>query len=296
MWRAIKMKEARTSPPSYTEDNNTSNNLSVSAQLRDFHFRFIKVRSQSKEAIEPGWQQVKNYSWSHPEIAQWIRTGGNFGITCPSGFCAFVDADSVEIQTALDSKLPLTFRWSTGKSGHFQYAYFIENGPIGCLPLKDGAYIKGRGGYVIGPGSVHPNGIIYGSREIRDVPVAVVSKKGLLDALEPFLLKKERGTTQPPPHYKRDSKVTNEQIEKTATDLLPAWAKADHARHMLTLAIIGSCERSGWAREDINDLLVKLADSSGKGREHLKQVDYVYERDGKKYGFPTLTAILEALL
>jgi len=296
MWRAIKMKEARTGPPPYIEDKDIpSYNFVVPPQFHDLHFRLIKVRPHGKEAIEPGWQKAQNYSWSHPEIVQWIRKGGNYGITPPSGFACFVDADTVEIQKCLENKLPQTFRYSTGKPGHYQYAYFVENGPLECVPLTDGAYIKGRGGYVIGPGSVHPNGIVYGSREIRNVPIAIVTREVIMDALEPFLLKKERGTTQPP-HYKRDSKVTNEQIEKTATDLLPAWAKADHARHALTLAIIGSCERSGWAREDINDLLVRLAGSSGKGLEHLRQVDYVYGRDGKKYGFPTLTAILEALL
>jgi len=264
-------------------------------QFRDVHFRFLKVRPRGKEAVEPGWQKVRNYSWSHPEIVHWIQSGGNYGITCPSGFACFVDADYLEIQTALDSKLPLTFRWSTGKSGHFQYAYFIEDGPLGCVPLRDGAYIKGRGGYAIGPGSVHPNGTIYGVRETRDVPVAVVTRKSLLDALEPFLLKKERAASHPPPRYERISRVTHEQIEKTVADLLPAWTKADHMRHTLALAIIGSCERAGWAREDINNLLVKLTDSSGKGREHLKQIDYVYGRDGKKYGFPTLTAIMGEL-
>jgi len=291
------MKEARTGPPPYTEDKDIpSYNFVVPPQFHDLHFRFLKVRKGGKEAVEPGWQKTKNYSWHDPETRHWVNNGGNYGLTCPSGFCVFIDADTKEIQETLETKLPLTFRYSTGKEDHFQYVYFVEDEAVGCIPLKDGAYLKGKGGYALGPGSVHPNGTIYGVRETRDAPVAVVTRKVLLDALEPFLLKKERSTTQPPPHYKRDSKVTNEQIEKTATDLLPAWAKADHARHMLTLAIIGSCERSGWAREDVNDLLVKLADSSGKGREHLKQVDYVYGRDGKKYGFPTLTAILEALL
>jgi len=281
--------------PILGKDSNTSNNLSVSTQLQDFHFRFIKVRPRGKEAVEPEWNSRANYSHNDPRIVEWIRTGGNYGVTVPSGFACFIDADMEQIQDALETKLPLTFRYSTGKFGHFQYVYFIENGPLGCVPLADGAYIKGRGGYAVGPGSVHPSGVVYGSMEIRDTQIAVVTRKVLLDALEPFLLKKEPAVSHPPPHYERVSKVTKEQIDKTAADLLPAWTKADHVRHTLALAIIGSCERSGWEREDIRGLFIKLADYSGKGREHLKQVDYVYGRDGKKYGFPTLTAILEEL-
>jgi hypothetical protein len=278
--------------------NSTSEtkNFVFPVQLHDLHFRFLKVRRGGKEAVELDWQKFKNYSWHDPEIQQWYSHGGNYGVTCPSGFCVFIDADTEKIQDTLETKLPPTFRYSTGKEGHFQFVYFIEDSPIGCIPLQDGAYIKGRGGYALGPGSVHPNGTVYGSNEIRNVPIAVIPKTDLLDALEPFLLKKERAASHPPPRYERISRVTHEQIEKTATDLLPAWVRADHRRHNLTLAIIGSCERSGWARKDINDLLVKLAEYSGKGREHVSQVDYVYGRDGKKYGFPTLTAILEALL
>jgi len=281
--------------PILGKDNNTSNNLSVSTQLQDFHFRFIKIRPQSKEAIESGWQQVKNYSWSHPEIAQWIRAGGNYGVTCPSGFCAFVDVDYLEIQNVLDTKLPLTFRYSTGKHGHFQYVYFIEDGPIGCLPLVGGAYIKGRGGYALAPGSVHPNGTVYGSREIRNIPVAYVTKEALLEALTSFLLKKEPAVSHPPPHYERTSSVTGEMIEKVAMDLLPEWTNADHKRHVMTLAIIGTWERLGWSRSEVQALIDTLIRESGKGQEHSAQVRYAYGRGDRKYGIPTLKIIAEEL-
>jgi len=271
------------------------NNFTVPPQFRDLHFRLIKVRSHAKEAVEPGWQKAQNYSWSHPEIAHWIRTGGNYGITPPSGFACFVDADTVEIQKCLENKLPQTFRYSTGKPGHYQYAYFVENGPLGCVPLTDGAYIKGHGGYVIGPGSVHPNGIVYGSREIRDVPVAAVSKKGLLDALEPFLLKKEPAVSHPPPHYERTSPVTGEMIEKVAMDLLPEWTNADHKRHVMTLAIIGTWERLGWSKSEVQMLIDTLITESGKGQEHSAQVRYAYGRRDRKYGIPTLKQISEDL-
>jgi len=280
-------------------DNSSSDNLSISVpipmQLRDVHFRFLKVRSHAKEAVEPGWQKVKNYSWSHPEIVHWIRTAGNYGITCPSGFCCFIDADYLEIQNILDTKLPLTFRYSTGKHGHFQYVYFIEDGPIGCLPLVGGAYIKGRGGYALAPGSTHPNGTIYGSREIRDVPVATVTKKALLDALTPFLLKKETAVSHPPPHYERASPVTGEMIEKVAMDLLPEWTNADHKRHVMTLAIIGTWERLGWSMSEVQALIDTLIRESGKGHEHSAQVRYAYGRGDRKYGIPTLKQISEDL-
>jgi len=271
------------------------NNFTVPPQFRDLHFRLIKVRPHGKEAVEPGWQKAQNYSWSHPEIVQWIKNGGNYGITPPSGFACFVDADYTEIQTALDSKLPLTFRWSTGKPDHYQFAYFTEDEPMGCVPLRDGAYIKGKGGYVIGPGSVHPSGVVYGSREIRDVPVAVVKKEDLMRAVSPFLLKNTPSANSNETVYERASSVTGEMIQKVAMDLLPEWTNADHKRHVMTLAIIGTWERLGWSMSEVQALIDTLIRESGKGQEHSAQVRYAYGRGDRKYGIPTLKQISEDL-
>lgn len=162
------------------------------SQFADPNIRLLKVRAHGKEAVEPGWQTVANYGVNSPVIREWIKHG-NYGVTSPAGFYASVDADTKEIQDALDGKLPRTYRWSTGKPEHFQYGYFILDGPIGCIPLKDGAYIKGKGGYALGPSSVHPNGVVYGSVEVRNVPIATVSKADLLDALSEFITGKESG-------------------------------------------------------------------------------------------------------
>jgi len=302
MWRAIKMKEARTGPPPYTEDKDIpSYNFVVPPQFHDLHFRLIKVHPRRKEAIEPGWQKAQNYSWNDPEIINWTKKGGNFGITCPSGFCAFVDADSVEIQTALDSKLPLTFRWSTGKPGHYQFAYFVEDGPLGCVPLRGGAYIKGRGGYALGPGSVHPNGVVYGSREIRNVPVATVTKAQLVDALSEFLVtpnkpnKQREGGGATKARILRKKEVRADQVEELISELTSTWARADHLRHVLTLSIIGTCEKGKWDQKSVESVVEGLITGTGVGQEHLVQVKHAWGKNGKRYGIPTLKKIMEAV-
>jgi hypothetical protein len=272
-----------------------SYNFAVLTQFRDVHFRFLKVRPHGKEAIEHGWNKTANYSFNDPRIQHWIKNSGNYGLTCPSGFCCFVDADTVGIQETLENRLPQTFRYSTGKPGHFQYVYFTEDAPMECIPLEEGACIKGRGGYALGPGSVHPNGAIYGAREIRDIPIAIVKRNDLLEALQPFLLKKNPQVSTYKTVHERVNVVTPEQITKAASDLLPAWAKADHKRHALTLAIIGTCERSGWSKTDIQTLIDTMIKDSGKGVEHAAQVRYAYGREGKKYGIPALKEILEGL-
>jgi hypothetical protein len=185
-------------PPSQVHRNsNASRYLSIPNQLNDPRIHFIKVQPRGKEAIEKGWTTTKNYSIQDPEIVKHIQHGGNYGVTFFDGSGASIDADTPEIQDALETRLPRTFRYSTGKEGHYQYVFFVEDGPIGCYPLKDGAFIKGKGGYALGPGSIHPNGTEYGSREIRDAPIATITKGQLLSALNDFLLRKPDSKERP---------------------------------------------------------------------------------------------------
>ncbi len=177
-----------------TSEQNVNVNPWLITQLNAPNIRFVKVRRHGKEAVERNWQTFKNYSFNSSEIRNWMNNGGNYGLTSPTGFACFIDADAKEIQQILDSTLPETMRWSTGKEGHYQYAYFIEEGPIGCLPLKEGAYIKGKGGYALGPGNVHPNSVVYGSKEFRDVPIATVKKTELINALHDFAVSWESQT------------------------------------------------------------------------------------------------------
>jgi len=279
---------------SNSQNINPSLYLNSAKYLKGTDIRAIKVKPKEKAPLEKGWATDKNYPLDSPVILDNIRKGGNVGFTSVNGYSAFVDADIIEIQNVLEAEFSKTFRFSTGQPGHFQYIYGIVNGPIGNLPLNGGAYIKGRHGYAVGPGSVHPNGSVYGSREIRDVPVAFVKKSDLMGALAPFLLKKTQATNKKETPYERVEAVTLAQIKKTAEDLLPAWIKADHRRHALTLAIIGTCERSGWSKTDVKSLVDLLVKNSNKGHEHSTQVNYAYGRGSRKYGIPTLKQLLEA--
>jgi len=295
------MTEKAQPPGLAHESNNVSPYLNIPHQLNDPRIRFIKVKPRGKEALEKGWNATKNYSIRDPEFMKHIRYGGNYGMTFFDGSGAFVDADTLEIQDALDTHLPRTCRYSTGKIGHYQYVFFIEDGPIGCYPLKDGAFIKGKGGYVLGPGSIHPNGTVYGSREIRDVHIATVTKAQLLDALSEFLVtpsilnnQKEQGQAV---NFRipRGKEVTPRQVEELISALSETWRRANHLRHVLTLAIIGACEKWAWDKGSVEKVVNGLIQRTGIGYEHLPQVNYTYGRGGRKYGLPTIKRIKEAV-
>ncbi len=264
----------------------------VLQRFADYHIRLLKVRARGKEAVEKNWQTVANYAISDSEIQAWVIHGGNYGVMCPTGFCCLVDADTLHVQDALENNLPQTFRYSTGKTGHFQYVYYIEDQPIGCVPLKDGAYIKGKGGYALGPGSVHPNGVIYGSREIREVPIAVVKRETLLAAVKPFLIAKmgtqSKSVTVP---VQGSGKLDPDKIVEALTH---TWMVADGMRHQLTLAISGSIKWSGGTSDQSEYVILELIRITGKGSEHATNARSAFTRESAIYGFPTLRQIMEA--
>jgi len=292
--------------PNPSAPQDTFNNISrylkvVKTCFQHSGVRMIKIKEHGKQPLERNWTTDRNYSFNDLEVLKHIKSGGNYGITSIDGSYVAVDADTKEIQDALDTKLPLTFRYSTGTEAHFQYWYEIKDPPIGCIPLKDGAYIKGKGGMVVGPGSVYQNGIVYGSRELRDVPIATVTKAQLLDALSEFLVTPSNSNKQkeegPVTNFQipRRKEVTSKQIEEMISALSETWRRANHMRHVLTLAIIGACEKWGWDKGSVEKVMSGLIQRTGIGYEHLAQVKYAHGRGGRKYGLPTIKKIMEAV-
>lgn len=182
---------------------NTNKNLRFPLSFEyDPRFRVLKVKPRSKEPVEKGWTTTRNYPFNSKEINEWIRQGGNYGIFCPNGDCCHVDADTHEIQKTLDEKKPTSW-YSTGRPEHRQYTYAILDPPISNIPLKDGAYIKGRNGFAVGPGSIHPNGRMYGL-EKGNLPIREVYKAELLEVLKPFLIRQEKPKKERPVLNRKD--------------------------------------------------------------------------------------------
>ncbi len=260
----------------------------ILSQFNDVHFRIVKA--VGKRPIEPHWQNKNNYPVNREVIRKILQSGYNYGFTCPTGFACFIDADTATIQEALDS-FAITFRYASGTPGHFQYVYFLEDKQMGCVPLVDGAYIKGAKGFTVGPGSVHPvTKRLYGL-EIRDVPIAVVKYDALMEVLKPFL----KSTGSSGKSYSLPLKSASSEIVKHASDeISDIWAKAEHRRHDLTLALIGYLEKQGWTEDNIKSLISILVEKTGKGREHVAQVHYSYGKtgkEGKTKGLPTIIEI-----
>ncbi len=161
----------------------------------------------------------------HPEPRSWRRestndprrvermfgTGlRNLGVDCGRSRLLVLDEDSPgeldRLCADLEVSLPATFTVSTGKGAHL---YFLQpdNLPFGNGVGRLAGYridVRGRGGYVVGPGSVHQSGRRY---EVADSAPIAPMPEWLADALHP------RSHVRPPAqHSQHDGCLSNRMV------------------------------------------------------------------------------------
>ena len=270
----------------------------VPRSFKDKPVRYIKLGKQEKAPLEKEWQKVNNYSIE--EIVEWIIDDNNYGIMSTDGTIVFIDADTKEIQNDLD-KLPPTLHYTTGKPEHMHYIYSVDT-PFKNIPLQDGAYVKGKNGYIVGVGSVHPNGSIYGKIEMYANPIANISTNDLMAVLEPYLMKKTDKMNTTPEEQQSDpiseaDTITPPQsdIDSVVSDMLPLWENADSHRHDLALSIIGWLKRKKWNKQTIYLVISTLIKMTNKGYEHLAQVNYCYNDTRSGWGYPKILEIKDSV-
>ena len=164
--------------------------------------------SRDPDVIRAWWEL-------HPNANIAIRTGEGLVV---------VDVDMSEVPSFID--LPDTLRVKTGKGYHF---YYYTEGKVknGVNVYHDGVKvsgldIRGDGGYVIAPGSTHPNGSIYYWESSPHDPLGPFHA-GPTDVLEPISL------TEKPAWLDEASKPVVEErtmrpVEATSENA--AWAPA----------------------------------------------------------------------
>ena len=167
--------------------------FTIPEQLRGIQYRFIKIRPKSKKASEKNWQESYNYKYDEAAFKDYLKTAKGYGILCGFGKLAVIDCDTEELAKHLYLNLPATFSVTTGSNGLHLY-YIIEDldKKIVIHDSKDVHHgeVQFTGSYVVGAGSLHPNGNHY---EIKDdIKIQTITKKKLLEALKPFLKKKDR--------------------------------------------------------------------------------------------------------
>jgi putative DNA primase/helicase len=109
------------------------------------------------------WLWFQSHHASEHVVREWFAEPHNVAIVCGtiSGIVV-VDVDSNEAWRWADANLPATpMRTRTAKGQHWFYRHpgtpIPNRAHVGALALD----VRGDGGYVVGPGSLHPSGVTY---------------------------------------------------------------------------------------------------------------------------------------
>jgi hypothetical protein len=133
-----------------------------------------KIGDDRKIPIEKEWQKENNYFANDGRLQRHLQEGGNYGVLCGNGLIV-IDADTKELQNIVQT-LPKTFSIKTKNGIHY---YYFCIGFYQKRVLKDKekhlGEIQATGSFVVGPGSIHPSGIVYKIKD--DIPIASIKKE-----------------------------------------------------------------------------------------------------------------------
>ncbi len=260
--------------------------MMIPDQLLRGDIGYLIVKSHGKEPVEKAWQN-NLYEGYEDRFLDALNKGFNYGISPLTRKIAIVDGDTEEIRKAMEN-LRETFWYSTGKG--VQYVFELTYGLEKNMPLIGGAYVKTLGGYAVGPGSIHPNGKKYGEA-MSENNIAMEDYDKFMEVIKPFILIKKTDIN-PTQNFDKPKSYTHGEVQKLIESIEDVWAERDGMRHDLTLALVGTMKRYGWSEADAMNMIAGLVQKTGKGREHIIQVQWIYRHGGgREYGIPTLLAI-----
>jgi hypothetical protein len=133
----------------------------MNGKFKNLAKKYSLIRLEGKKPIEKGWEKYCQEKRDFDEIG--FKKGDNAGITCgPASGILVIDVDDQKLFEEACQKngwfLPPTRTHKTGKGGfHFLFNYPPGEEDYGNKSLKKfGIDIRGKGGQIVAPGSVHP--------------------------------------------------------------------------------------------------------------------------------------------
>lgn len=126
-------------------------------------FSLIPLKPRDKTPLT-GWRAYQKMRASRSDVEAWVKATPNANIGIVTGAISglvVLDLDSADaIAEAERRGLPDTLMVRTGKGRHvyLRHPGCKTTNRAGFLPGMD---IRGDGGYIVGPGSIHPSGALY---------------------------------------------------------------------------------------------------------------------------------------
>lgn len=234
--------------------------------LLNLGYSVIPLKPKSKEPLIP-WKEFQSRKATETEIRGWIATHANVNIGIVTGTIsgiAIVDLDGpdgLKSTASLGLASPLVSLTGNGKQLWYRYSTLDAN--VGnAVKLKPGLDIRGEGGYVVAPPSIHPNGKRY--RFNRPVCRA--------ESLPPF----------PVSIFAQDaaSPITTSAVRKEKLNVAKALEEMTIGNIDNTLvSVLGRMRNDNWTAEEALVFLRPHAERAGATPGHLEaKIENVWGR------------------
>lgn len=161
--------------------------ITIPQQLNGW--KFIRLGTRSKVPMDINWTTTATYGSADSELLRHIKAGGNYGVLGSEDH-VIVDADTPEVQRAVEERLPSTFAVRTPGHQGRDYFYLCKLKKPFRLRNKDKVNVgdvQALGKQVVGPNCVHPNGKTY--EIVNDRPPNWIAPDDLKRALKEFIVK-----------------------------------------------------------------------------------------------------------
>lgn len=162
---------------------------------------------KARDKIPAGsWKRWQTEKADPAKVAQWARTRCNVGIVTGSiSALVVLDLDTYEAKRVAEERNGGPFRTVSARTGKGEHIYFRHpGGMIGNrAALIPGIDIRGDGGFVVAPGSTHPDGGLYqwinppGEYELAPMPQWLIDAMAQPATAEPETVEPAKGEPKP---------------------------------------------------------------------------------------------------
>lgn len=232
----------------------------------------IPLQPGSKEPLMP-WKEYQTKKMTETELLQCLQKTPNMNlglVTGPISGVVVIDLDgTIGLAFGQQKKITSSLVVMSGKGEQVYYKWTdgIKNS---VSKISDGVDIRGEGGYVVLPPSIHPNGRRY--RWLK--PLANYTSAGM--SLPSF-----------PTEF---GCVVAEQKEKSKLDVTKALEEMKHGNIDTTLvSILGRLRRDGYSASDAFLFLRAQAEERGATPGHLEsKIEHIWNTYEPRPGNPGL--------
>lgn len=236
----------------------------------------IPLQPGSKEPLISSWKEFQKVPPSTSQVSDWFRQWPNANVGIVTGTVsnlAVVDADgTIGLSSLSTLKLTSVLLSMTGTSGrHLFYQYPKDESLRNSVKKLPGLDVRGEGGYVVAPPSIHPNGTRYrwmsapnAARVLAQFPKTVFASNVVMSGKQ---------------EDKQESWIS-ESLE---------GMKNGHVHNTL-IRVLGRLRNDGYSERDAFTLLSPYALVDGKPYSELEQkiqeIWTRYEAPANKRDFP----------